>query len=104
MSTKLPVSFTVRAERQAQEANAWWRENRAAVPNAFSEELERVVELVALQPAVGARAVNVRLAGVRRVLMHRVQHYLYYRVIEAPHRSLQVVAVWHTSRGTTPPP
>jgi hypothetical protein len=64
--------------------------------------LKNLRALIASQPSVGARARNVRLPAVRRVLMHRVQHYLYYRVTGEPQRSLQVIAVWHTSRGKLP--
>jgi plasmid stabilization system protein ParE len=102
LNKALNVSFTPRAKRQAARANVWWRQNRTAVPTAFSDELERVLELIATQPSIGARALNIRLPYVRRVLMHRVDHYLYYRVVEQPERMLQVLAVWHTSRGAAP--
>jgi len=60
-----------------------------------------VLELIASQPSVGEPALNTRLRGVRRVLMHRVDHYLYCRVRESSEPMLQVVAVWPTSRGRT---
>ena len=103
MNQPLPVLFTPRAGRNAEEAAAWWRENRPKAPKAFSEELERALEFIAAEPGIGARARNARLAGVRRVLLHRVHYYLYYRVVGASERVLEVLAVWHARRGSRPP-
>ena len=72
MSRALPVSFTRRASKQAEEAGRWWLENRSKAPEALSEELEQAVRLIASQPEVGATARNARLAGVRRILLSRV--------------------------------
>ena len=102
MNQPLLVLFTPRAGRQADDAAAWWREHRSKAPNAFAEELERALELIAAEPGVGARARNARLAGVRRVLLHRVRYYLYYRIVEAPERLVQILAVWHAQRGSGP--
>ena len=57
--------------------------------------------VIALQPGVGARAVNARLAGVRRVHLSRVHYHLYYRVRSDP-GGVEILALWHTSRGTSP--
>jgi plasmid stabilization system protein ParE len=40
------------------------------------------------------------LSGVRRVALSRIRYYVYYRVADD---ALQVLAFWHTSRGTEPP-
>ena len=37
--------------------------------------------------------------GVRRVTLSRIRYYLYYRVADD---ALQVLALWHTSRGLGP--
>lgn len=102
MIEPLPLEFTRRAAAQAEAANLWWRQNRQQAPEALREELERAVQLIALQPGIGATARNTRLNGVRRVLLSRVRYCLYYRVIEGPPRSVEVLAVWHTSRGRGP--
>jgi hypothetical protein len=64
--------------------------NRASSPDVFLTELERVLDAIALLPELGAPARNVRIEGVRRIY--------YRRVLD----SLQVLAVWHTSRGKSP--
>jgi plasmid stabilization system protein ParE len=98
----LHVSFTRRAAKQAEAAARWWRENRTKAPEAFREELEQALRLVASQPDIGATARSTRLVGVRRVLLGRVRYHLYYRILEAPIRSIEVLALWHASRGDTP--
>ncbi len=102
MSQPLPVSFTRRASRDVEEAGRWWRKNREKAPEALSEELEQALQLIASQPEVGAIARNIKLAGVRRILLNRVSYHLYYRVRETQARSIQVVALWHASRGARP--
>lgn len=98
----LPVSFTRRASKNVEKAGHWWRENRAKAPEALREELEQALQLIASQPDVGAIARNANLTGVRRILLSRVSYHLYYRLRETPTRSIQVVALWHASRGAGP--
>lgn len=53
-----------------------------------------------LQPAIGARARNERLPGVRRIHLNRIQYYHYYRVSA---EAIDILAFWHVSRGSWPP-
>ena len=102
MTSRLPVRFTRRAARHVDEAGRWWHANRTKAPGALREELAQALQLVSAQPDAGATARNVRLAGVRRVLLRRVSYHLYYRLVESPSRSIQVVALWHAGRGDGP--
>lgn len=102
MAAPLSVDFTRRAAAQTEAATLWWRENRPLAPDALREELEQALQLIALQPAIGATARNIRLAGVRRVLLSRVKYHLYYRIVDGPPRSIEVLSLWHTSRGGNP--
>ena len=98
----LPIVFTPTAERHVEKARVWWAENRLAAPDAILEELRAALELVASQPACGVPVVSARFRGVRRILLQRIDYFLYYRV--APReRRLEVLAFWHARRGTTPP-
>jgi hypothetical protein len=68
------VKFVIskRARRHIEKIQAWWAENRPAAPALFLDELAGVV---------------------RRVLMTRTSHHLYYRYL--PDREeLTVLAVW----------
>lgn len=102
MTTRLAVVFTRRAARHVDEAGRWWRDNRTKAPEALHEELARALQLIAVQPDVGATARNVRLEGVRRILLRRINYHMYYRLVETPVRSIQVVALWHASRSEGP--
>ncbi len=44
---------------------------------------------------------NEKLAGVRRLHLKRIRYYLYYRVKDDP-QQVEILALWHTSRGTGP--
>jgi len=97
----LAVVVTPRAGRQIEAAVAWWRENRSAAPNALREDLAAAVALLADQPSMGI-PVSGPHRGLRRVHLLRVGYHLYYRV--APQlRQLQVLALWHARRGSSPP-
>jgi hypothetical protein len=81
VTAPLSVDFTRGAAAQTEAATLWWRENRPLAPDALREELEQALQLIALQPEIGATARNIRLAGVRRVLLSRVKYHLYHRTV-----------------------
>ncbi len=102
MSAPLSVEVSALASGQIREAEAWWRANRTKAPNAIREEFERAARLVAAQPHIGTRARNLMLTGVRRLHLARIRYDVYYRVTGAPEQ-LEILALWHTSRGSKPP-
>ncbi|MFN8627074.1 MAG: type II toxin-antitoxin system RelE/ParE family toxin [Candidatus Binatia bacterium] len=101
MTSQLPIKVARRAAREIAEACEWWDANRPAAPKAMRQEIARVFRLIAHQPGIGARALNARLVGVRRVHLSRVHYHLYYRVRSNP-AAVEILALWHTSRGTSP--
>ena len=94
------VRFTKRALGHTRQAQQWWRAHREKAPNLFAHELERALALIARAPSIGSHAQDARLTGVRRVLMPRTRYAVYYRV--APDDVIDVLAVWHMSRGAGP--
>jgi plasmid stabilization system protein ParE len=102
VNRSLSIEVSDLAKAQIRAADEWWRANRPAAPNAIREELERASRLIAVQPGVGARARNLSLVGVRRLLLARIRYHLYYRVATDPDR-IEVLAFWHSSRGGAPP-
>ena len=102
MSRRLRVELSDLARSQILAADEWWRRNRPKAPNAIREELEKAASLIALQPEVGALARNVSLIGIRRLHLARIRYHLYYRLVDQPKR-LQILALWHSSRGDVPP-
>ena len=99
MTSPLPIRVSRRAAAQIEEAASWWALNRPSAPGAIQQELERALSLLVLQPGLGARALNVRLEGVRRLHLSRIHYHLYYRVTAL---GIEVLVLWHTSRGTGP--
>jgi hypothetical protein len=97
----LPVDVSALAAGQVRAAEMWWRDNRPRAPGAIRTELERAASLIALQPEIGARARNIPLSSVRRLHLARIHYDLYYRLVEAPRR-LEILAFWHSSRGSEP--
>jgi plasmid stabilization system protein ParE len=103
LSGKLPIRIVRSAADQITAASSWWDANRPKASGVFREEIERALELVSAQPQIGVRAANVRLAGVRRIHLSRIHYHLYYRVKESPDM-VEILALWHTSRGSGPRP
>ena len=97
MTERFSINVTRRAAAQIQKVAAWWALNRPAAPGAVEEELERALALLSAQPSVGSIARNVKLRGVMRAHLSRIRYHLYYRVSCG---QLQVLALWHTSRGS----
>ena len=93
------IRVTRRADAHIEQAAIWWEQNRPLSPGALDEELAEAFALLISQPAIGAPALNTRTRGVRRVHLARVQYYLYYRV---QGEQIEVLALWHTSRGSPP--
>ena len=58
-----------------------------------------MLAILAVQPGIGAPARRSRIRGLRRITLPRVRYYLYYRVSG---EALEVVALWHVSRGRQP--
>jgi plasmid stabilization system protein ParE len=99
LSQLLAIRVARRAAADIDEATDWWELNRAAAPGAIADEIERAFALIRSQPRIGALARNARLPGVRRVHLSRVHYHLYYRVMP---EAIEVLAFWHTSRGSVP--
>ena len=95
----LRVKVSARAASQIRKAAEWWAENRPAAPGAVRIDIGEALALLAQQPGFGAAYVGVRTQGVRRLLVGRIRYFIYYRVTT---EALEVLAVWHVSRGKQP--
>ena len=76
-------------------------EKRPKARDACVEEIERGFDLISSLPGVGEPVAHKRIQGIRRLLLGRIRYHLYYRLhkdIEA----VEVLALWHTSRGSGP--
>lgn len=91
-----------RAEAQIRDAAQWWLENRPQAPLAFAEDIEEAFGLISRLPRAGQPVRHAQIDGLRRLLLGRVRYYLYYQVNDDS-EAVEVLALWHTSRGGSPP-
>lgn len=94
------VLISAEARAQLRAIAAWWRKERAETPTLLRQELSEVSQRLALLPGAGA---PYPAAGedVRRILLPRTQHYVYY-IVDDQARTVTVVTVWSTARGKGP--
>lgn len=97
---RLRLLVVAQAERQIREAARWWHQNRQAAQGLFRQELTRGFELITAQPEAGPRALDADFPEVRRLHLSRIRYYLYYRAVGQD--AVEVLALWHTSRGEDP--
>ena len=90
-----------RAQREIERAAQWWAEKRLDAPGAARLDVESVLFILVHHPGFGHEVETGRPIQVRRYLMSKTQHWLYYRV---KGRLLEVVGVWSTGRGSEPKP
>jgi plasmid stabilization system protein ParE len=88
------------ASAQIRAAFVWWEEHRPGAPDLLRKELQRAFELITSQPGVGTPALDKGFEGVRRISLRRSRYQLYYQLRE---ETLEVLALWHASRGQGPP-
>ena len=77
----------------------WWLENRPSAPGAIRKDLESALALLVEEPGIGTKVETPRSDVVRRLYLSRIRYFLYYRV---QGRFLEVVGLWHASRGQPP--
>ena len=93
------VRVTKRAQAQIDRAATWWDGNRPLAPKAFDEDISEAFSLLSVEPGIGVPVTNARIQSVRRLHLARIHYFLYYR---SRGDEVQVLCVWHTSRGTEP--
>lgn len=89
------------AEAQLREIVAWWTANRPAAPDLVLDELERCVTLLQSTPDVGTPFRRTAVPGVRRIVMKKTRHFVYY-VHDAARAVVYIIAVWGTPKGGDP--
>ena len=95
----ISVSFSAVADKQIDEIDAWWRAHRSAAAGLFSQELEMAVQKLAETPFVGVRHIRRRGRTVRRILLARTRHHVFYIVGK---HGVFVLGVWSALRGSGP--
>lgn len=99
MSVALELFISRRAARQIDRLAQWWSQNRPSAPGAVRMDLEAAFALLLEQPGIGGAVPQASAADVRRFHVDRIRYWVYYRVRG---KRLEVVSVWHSSRGFGP--
>jgi plasmid stabilization system protein ParE len=99
LNAPLAIKVSPRAQAQIEAAAAWWAQNRPAAPGAVRDEVARILGILSTQPGIGVTERRRRIRGLRRVNLSRIDYYIFYRVSRGV---LEILAFWHTSRGSQP--
>lgn len=81
------------AEEQLREIDAWWKRNRPAAPTLVMDELTRCASLLESSPDLGVRFRRTAVPGVRRLVMRKTRHLVYY-IHDAEHSIVYIIAIW----------
>jgi plasmid stabilization system protein ParE len=95
------VLFSPQARRDFEAIVTWWRSQRPAAPFLFEDEIRSAAQLLAEAPYTGVAGRDVRMKEVRRLVLRETRYLLYYRVLEK-RQLVEVLRLWHTSRGAKP--
>ena len=95
----LRLFVTPRAASELRRAAAWWVENRPAAPGAVRKDFGAVARVLCNQPGIGQLVEEASSPDTRRIHLDRIRYWVYYRVRG---NQLQVLSVWHSSRGSGP--
>ena len=101
MTNRRHVRESRSAAQQIDAIDDWWRINRPAVPNLFLDELATAYGLIRSLPDIGQKVSGAKSDLVRRILLRRSRHYVYYQESD-DNEAIEVLAIWHTSRARKP--
>ena len=96
------VSTTPEADAMAERSDSYWRSEREKNPTLFREELEHSLELLAIAPDMGPRYRRRGIPGLRRLLLEKTAHHVYY-VHDETQDAVLVLAVWGAKKRRGPP-
>lgn len=102
MIEPLAVEFTALAVQHIREAEQWWRLNRPAAPNAIREEVQRLLQSLQYNRVLVHVLQTSRSQAFGAFSFHASGTTLYFHVTGLP-EFVEVVAFWHSSRGSGPP-
>jgi len=88
------------AQKQIEEIDAWWRENRLAAPLLFRHELREAILQIEASPESGTPYLRAE-KPYRWVLLPKTRYLLYYE-FEKENGVLAVASLWNARRGSGP--
>ncbi len=98
----MKLAFTRRALSHAEAIDAWWRANRQGSPSAFAQDFAAVIASIQCLPFTRPPHVTLPRGVVRRWLLPRTNHHVYYTVDDSAD-VVRIIGVWGGPRGSLPP-
>ena len=95
------VYTTPEADAMIAAAVGWWRDNRPNAPELLLDELWYAKEQLSEFPEAGVAVRRRGFNGLRRLVLRRTRHHLYYRYYPE-HEEIWVVALWAAMRRRPP--
>ena len=95
----MKLKHSLQAREDVRIAKAWWKKNREKAPTLLRDELKRAFALLKEQPFIGEQALDDGAEGLRRFHLQGSHYVVYYEVHED---DVEVLRLWHTSRGEFP--
>jgi plasmid stabilization system protein ParE len=95
------LEISKRARRQIERIQAWWVEQRPAARSLFLDEMAAAERQLRSTPELGSIYTEHKTATVRRVLLPKTHHHLYYRY-RADRDELIVLSVWGSPKERGP--
>jgi plasmid stabilization system protein ParE len=96
---KRRLRFSRRGWREIERASTWWRRHRDKAPDAFDTDVDQAIDRIRSNPHAGI-PVRAKRIGIRALWLDRIGYFIYY--VEAPDDVIEILALWHASRGTRP--
>jgi plasmid stabilization system protein ParE len=93
------LRISTNAQRHIEQGLDWWDEHREKSPGAFDADLRAAFAVLVEKPEIGTRSSSQKYPTVRRFTVRRIRYAVYYRYDDAV---VEILAVWHTSRGSRP--
>ena len=97
----LPLLYEDTVELDIIEAQLWWLEKRDKAPEAFEEDLTAALEYIASWTNAGELVAKHATFGVRRIVVGRSGHKLYYRIND-DETAVVVLSLWGGQRRGDP--
>lgn len=98
----MKLVFTEIALNQAEQVDTWWRANRPDSRHAFATDFAVAIAVIHSFPLIRPPHDVVEGAVIRRQLVKRTKHHVYYTVEETT-QTVRILYVWGGPRGSAPP-
>ncbi len=96
------VEISPTALAQIALVDVWWCGARPDATTLFVDELDELITLLEASPQVGAPYPAGAVGTMRRLLLPRTRHHVYYDVARDA-GVVRIHAIWHAQRGGGPP-